>query len=448
MGLEELVSVNLIKIAGIQQLASFDFPALLAKSTDTPAASFGASNRAKRYPLTPAGQTQALTDWGISDTYSAFLLAMQQPVKPAAMYIIKRDAPVAQVKDIVFSKALATGDEVTAVVNNQTVSVEYATSNEATLTALAAAIQALIGVDTAVSDDIDTITVTAVSEWQLDISIDITGADPPTAEIDIDTPGRTGAADIQAAIAETETNLWYTVSPVESGLGLIMALAAAVQTTEKYLFVQSNSADIGTSNNSTNAASWLQALGYDRTFGVYRHVLTDYCHVAAAVELLTNDPGSSQVGNREYAGVVGSVEGQISTDAAIIAQGRNFNTYRRFTANDSVLREGVRVDGQPAESRRDLDYIRSDCRQRVFSYLKNTKKPPFSEDGLVAFRAVLQQTLSLAIEKGIARPDLPSEIVLRIMASQLTPRKYTGAKIRFYYQSGAISAEIDVEVFM
>jgi hypothetical protein len=447
MGLEEIVSVGIIESGGVESLASFDVPAILASTADTPGSTFGAG-RTKLYPMTTAGLASVLTDWGAGATYSAAQVAFSQPERPDRIAIIKRDAEVAQVKDIIFDAPLNTGDVVSGIVNFQAVSVTYATSMASTLTALAAAIQALDGIATAVSDGTDTITVTGDAGWNVDISLTAEGGDEPGIEIDITTAGRTAANDVAAAIAETATNLWYSISPVQFGVGLILALAQYVETTEKMLLIQSTDSGIWDSTDTSNPASWLQALGYRRTMGIARHVSTDYANVAAAVEHLSNAPGSSQFANREYVGVVGSLEGQISTGQAAVAEGRNFNTYRRFTSNTSLLRQGVRVDGEPAELTRDLDYCRNVVREEVFAFLKNNKKPGFDADGLLALRSVLNKCADRFVAEQIARNDQPVTVVVPPMSAQTqaNQRRVIGCQINFTYRKGQISASIDLGV--
>ncbi len=447
MGLEEIVSVGIIESGGVEPLASFDIPAQLASSADTPGSTFG-SGRTKLYPMTTAGLASILTDWGAGPTYSAAQVAYAQPEKPDQYAIIKRGAPVAQVKEVVFDAPLDTGDVVSGIVNFQAVSVTFATDMATTLTALAAAIQALDGIATAASDGTDTITVTADAEWNLEISLAAAGGDEPGIDVVTTTPGRTAADDISDALAETATNLWYSVSPTQIDVGLSLALAQYIETTEKELFIQSTDSDIWDSTSTANIATWLQALGYRRTVGAARHVSTDYANVAAAVELLSNAPGSSQMGNRQYVGVVGSLETQISTGQAAVAEGRNFNTYRRFTSNTSLLRKGVRVDGEPAELTRDLDYARNVVREEVFAFLVNNKKPGFDADGLLALRSVLNKCADRFVAEGIARNDLPVNVVVPPMSAQTqaNQRRVIGCQINFTYRKGQISASIDLGV--
>lgn len=448
MGLEEIVSVNIAEQAGVEPLASFDTPALLASTADTAGSTFGAG-RAKSYPMSTAGLASVLTDWGSGATYSAAQVGFLQPERPDNIVIIKRDAAVAQVKEIVFDADLITGNVVSGIINFQAVSTTFAVGNVETLTAHAAAIQALDGVATAAVDGTDTIIVTADPDWQLDISLAVTGGDSQAGiEIITTTAGRTAANDIAAAIAETATNVWYSVSPVQLTTGIILAAAQYVEASEKTLNIQSTDANIYSAVNTTNVASWLQALGYRRTIGTVRHVSTDYVNVASAVNLLASAPGAIQMANREYVGVVGSVETQISTAQAAIARGRGFNTYRRFTSNTSLLRDGVRIDGEPAELTRDLDYARNVIREEVFAFLKNNKKPAFDTDGLLALTAVLNKARDRFVAEGILRGDLPAVVSVPNMAAQTqyAQRRVINASISGTYRKGMISAQIDLEV--
>jgi hypothetical protein len=130
-----------------------------------------------------------------------------------------------------------------------------------------------------------------------------------------------------------------------------------------------------------------------------------------------------------------------------VAEGRNFNTYRQFTSNTSLIRQGTRADGQPAELTRDLDYAINKTRELVFNYLTANKKPSLDDNGRIAFIAVLQQALSDFVLRGIARNDVPASVIVPSLATQpsLAQRKFTG-RIVFEYLKGQISAEINLEV--
>lgn len=441
MGIEEIIDVTLSETAADETLASFDIPGILAKSTDTPGTAY-ASARAVRYNCNTVGLAQHSTDWGsASDTQDAAEIGASQTPKPTYFYTIKRGTPVAQVKTVTFSKDLVSGDTIEGVVNHQTVSVAFTSTHDDTIDALDSALAALVGVASATDDADKTVTVTAESEWNLDISLSVDGADPPTVTVAVDTAGRNVADDIDDALAEDETNKWYALCPVETNIGLILAAAAKIETTEKVLVFQTNEAGVKDSTDTTNVAVWLKALNYRRSIGCYRHVTTDYWNVAAAFDWLANSPGSNQMANTELVGVVGSKTSQLTTAEAAIVEGRGLNTYRQFTSSTSLIRQGIRADGNPADATRDLDAARNKAREIIFSWFSASKKPSGSEDGIIEYRGKLQEVVEYITDNGIARTDMP----ITITPPTLSGRSFTGSKIAFTLDKGVIDAALEIE---
>jgi len=87
---------------------------------------------------------------------------VEEAVTPASTPHV-RFSGKAQIQDLTFSAALITANVINGDINGSAITpITFATSNAATLTALAAAIQTHPEVETAVSDGTDTITITGV----------------------------------------------------------------------------------------------------------------------------------------------------------------------------------------------------------------------------------------------------------------------------------------------
>ena len=105
-----VVDISVSRLAGIQSLAAFDIPAVI--TAETPNASFGVSNRAKKYLV--GSLTSVGTDFGTSsETYKAARAIVSQRPTASSFYIIKRGAAVARVKTLTFSADMATGQTAT-----------------------------------------------------------------------------------------------------------------------------------------------------------------------------------------------------------------------------------------------------------------------------------------------------------------------------------------------
>ena len=145
MSITRIVDVTLTRVEGVQGLASFDIVALI--TNESPNASFGASNRAKKY--TASELATVGTDFGTTtEVYKAAQKLLSQSPTVNQFYVIKRDSPVAIEKEITWSGDFAAGEVITGTVNGDAISVNWNTDQATTMGDLNTAIAAAYGVDT------------------------------------------------------------------------------------------------------------------------------------------------------------------------------------------------------------------------------------------------------------------------------------------------------------
>lgn len=450
MAIAEIVDVSITETEGSTELASFDTPAIVAAAADTAGSGFG-SGKAKEYTLDTAGRQEAVDDWGGSSAVvQAFDAMLAQEPRPASVYVIERDAAVAVEKDIVFSDAISTGHSVSGIVNGVAFGpIVYATSTAATLEAVATAIAAIEGVDTAVDDDTDTISVAAEDGWPLSIAVTVTGTSAPTATVTTTEAGHNVANDLAEAIAEDDTNLWYGVVLCDTDKSEQLAAAAYIEGTEKMLWLRTGESATKTGGGTTSLGYRLNALNYRRTLLFWHHDLTENIDAAAMAGYLAYAAGSIQLCNRGLVGVTATPTSSLSAAEVTVLEGRKVNSLRKFGPR-GMIRLGVRVDGGVIEATRDLDWLRNELRQDFLTYLSQTLKPPYDRSGFSQVRLIGEACARRAVTRNVLRGDEPVAFTVPniedVGSVDQSNRVVSGCKLTGTLLKGMVKVEINVEV--
>jgi len=453
MAISEIIDASVSESVGATTLGNFSVPALLQAAADTAGSAFSGV-QAVEYELSAEGAATVETDLGDGDTLAAFNQMVAQNEKADNVWVVKRTADVATVKTITFSGAQSSGHGGSFVINGQTDTWTYASSNADTLTALAAAIQALDGVATCVSDGTSVLTATADSEWELDISITTSGSGAPTVAVGTTTAGHHAGDDIADAIAEDDTNLWYGLCTVDTNVGLILSAAAALEGTGKFLWYATNEAGAKDNADTTNIASYIFAKGYRCTLGFYHADTTEFINAAAMAQYFATAPGQIALAHMTLQGVTADT---LTASEVTTLQNRALNTYRRFSPTDSafnMVRKGVRADGKRAEATRDLDYFKNEIQVAGLLFIKSSKKPPYDQDGLNAWGAELVALAQRMVREGILRgdpeADQPVQVIIpkftEISAGNKALFKFAGCRILGQLKNGVLTVDASAEI--
>ncbi len=390
-----VVDISVTRAAGVQSLASFDIPAII--TAEAPNASFGVSNRAKKYLI--GSLSSVGTDFGTSsETYKAARAIVSQSPKPSSFYIIKRGTAVARVKTLTFSADMASGQTFTANVHGDAVSVAWTTDWATTIDAIATALQAARGVDTAVDTVAsDLITVTFDAEYPGDISASVSGTGAPTITIATTTAGRTIADDIADAIAESTTNKWYALNPVQGSQGVCLAAGAEIEARRKLLMLQSSEAAVYDATETEDTLSLLQDKNYARTAFLWHSDTTEYGNAALASRALGVAPGSVTFALKTLAGVTADDLTDDEADAVIDKNGVIYIEQ----GNNGVTLNAVTVNGDPIEATRDIDYFVNELEEEIYSKLVAVNKLPADQIGLAAVKGWGQSVVNRMVSEGV-----------------------------------------------
>lgn len=453
MSISELIDASLVEEVGNTTLGNVSVPALLAAAADTAGAAYS-SVQAVEYELSSSGAATVEEDWGDGETLAAFNQMLAQNEKTDTVWILKRSAAVATVKTMTFSGPLSTGHGVSFVINGQTGSVTYATSNAATLTALAAAIQALDGINTASSNGTDTITITGDAEWPLSVSASTSGTTPPTVTIATTTAGNHAADDVAAALAEEATNKWYGLAAVDTDNGVILSAAAGVEGNRKFFWFRTNEAGAKSNGDTTNIASYIAAKNYRCSLGFWTATLDEYINAAAMVHYFATPPGQIALANSHLQGVTADT---LTASEVSTLKARYMNTYRSFSPTDSafdLVRDGVRSDGKRAEATRDLDYLLNEIEVEGLLFSVSSKKPTYDQPGLDTWRSSLVQLAQRMGNEGVLRTDAEADQSIEVIVpkfADINPSnkalfKFAGCRILGQLKNGVLQVDATAEV--
>jgi hypothetical protein len=344
-------------------------------------------------------------------------------LSPTKLTVIKQGtADQAQIDTLTFSAALITGNSVIVTADGTALSAEaFDTDNATTLTAIAAAIQALASVTTAVSDGTDTITVTWADNAVHTLSAAVTGgASQATA-----TATRTQNASTTDTIVEAITdaidkdNDWYGLG-IHSRLDAdILAASAYIQgigsSNPKLFVAQSDDAGIIDATVTSDIASQVQALSRFRTVVVYHALDAEYHDLGWLGGQLPTDPGSISWAFKSIASVTPDDLTDSEKNAAF---SKAANTYT--TINGLNITEQGKTSDSPFEwidVIRGVDWMTINIAADILDLLAQLDKLPYTNNGLDLVKSTVLNRLRIAQGQGILTDDSDPVVTVPSIAS-------------------------------
>ncbi len=336
---------------------------------------------------------------GTSPEYQAANAAFSQDPAPQKIKIGKIAPLVAGAGNVTLGQAPAAGNEIAVTVNDQPINVTYATSAAATMTALATAIAAVPGIQSATVDanNPDAIDIVAALGYEFSLSnAAITGGG--TISAIVTTPAVTWTEGLN--VLQLQDDAWYGLVITDPSDANILNVAAWTETQEKIFGASSADAAILTTA-ATDVASVLQAKGYDRTFLMYHAIAGEFPEAAWMAGQLINPPGSATWAFKPLAGVTPDALTQTQIAAA---KAKNCNLYLQV-AGVKITDPGILAGGHYIDTTFGLDWLQSSIQADVFALLATTKKIPYTDGGAQQVASVVRTDLNRAITQGVLAND-------------------------------------------
>lgn len=197
-------------------------------------------------------------------------------------------------------------------------------------------------------------------------------------------------------------NEWYALTAETHAEADILALAGAVEARKKIYGTSSSDADILDAVATTDIATQLFDLGYQRTFLVYSaNADTQYPEAAWIGGQLPEQPGSNTWKFKTLAGVTVS---SLNSTQANAAKDKNANTYERV-GGVSIVSEGTMSGGEFIDVIIFVDWLEARMRESIFFRLVNTKKIPYTQAGVTIIENEIRRVLAEGITNGGLAPN-------------------------------------------
>lgn len=371
------------------------------------------SERIRTYTSTD----EVLEDFASStDTYKAAAAIFSQEPTVEEIKVGAEGTRVAQIVTVVFSANIVTGNSIALTIDDNDLTVPFNTSNAQTLTDLAAAIQALDSISTAVSNGTNTITITAAIAG-VSISVGtavVTGGASQATAVTTTTTANHGPADDLAEIAEIDAD-WYGVIWIERGEELVLEMAEYIETVRKIFITCTDDTDVLNAGVTTDIASVLSAANYSRTSVIWNEDPLDFADAAWMGRLFTYDPGSETWKFKTLSGITSDA---LTSSERSAASGKNCNIYIEIGGVD-ITSEGVMASGEYIDIMRGVDWLQARMEERIYSRLINLTKVPYTDAGIAVIEAEIRAVLENGIRVGLIADD-PAYTVTVPRASEVS----------------------------
>ena len=215
-----------------------------------------------------------------------------------------------------------------------------------------------------------------------------------------------GDADVAAslnAIANENTS-WYGLLVDQAMDDEYGDIAAWVETNKKLFIIWTTDANTPDASKTTDLASTLMALSYDRTAVIWHAQPSDgadYPDAAWMGEGFPYEPGTSTWAYKTLKGVTpDSITG--AKESAL--QGKNCNYYSEV-GGVNITQEGKVASGEWIDIIIGTDWIEARLREAVYSAFVNNRKIPYDDSGITLIEGLVKGVLNQAAAAGILQAD-------------------------------------------
>ena len=225
---------------------------------------------------------------------------------------------------------------------------------------------------------------------------------------------------------ESQFNQWlFLITDAESDADHT-AIAAYIETTEKFYVLHSADADAPT--ETPDLGSVLKALGYERTFGIYSS--DSNIGVPAAGWLGRFAP--QQLGSAIwlYKPITGITPDNFTTTQLTNLNNKNWNSYTTVEGTPVVFGDNKVFGGEYIDVMLGVQWIITRMRERVWGTLLNSRKVSFDTAGIAKIESDIRSVLAEATDLGILAADFAPVITvpnaLSLTSAQRNTRILTG----------------------
>jgi hypothetical protein len=383
--LTDIIEIQISRETSAVAQTNFNVPAFISAHTNF-------VERARVYSsLLAVGDDFASTD----TAYIAAQKFFGQAIKPANVVIGRRQIPGATVNVV----TVAAATTYTLTVSGQVITYVSQALDTAILiaTGLKTAYDVTPVTGVTVTDNLDgTLTIASTVDWSLKVSLNLSKSNAPAVE--------SWSASVNAVQNENDT--WYALA-IESHNELdVLEVAGVIEAKKKIFGTSSGDTDIKTTG-TTDVFSQLQALGYQRTFGMYSALAdTQFPECAWIGFQLQEQPGSNTWAYKALTGVTVS---KLSDTESTNIKAKAGNTYESV-GGQSVTVGGKMFGGEFIDIMVFVDWLEARMTERLWFRMANSKKIPYTAAGATIIESEIRAQLNDGIRVG-GLADSPSPVV-------------------------------------
>lgn len=383
--LTDIIEIQISRETSAVAQTNFNVPAFISAHTNF-------VERARVYSsLLAVGDDFASTD-------SAYIAAQKffgQAIKPANIVIGRRQIPGATVNILTVAPAttytLTVSDTVISYVSDGTpTAIEIAAGLKT-----AYLVTPVTGVT--LTDNLDgTMTFASTVDWSLKVSANMSKANAPATE--------TWADSVNAV--QNANDSWYALTIETHNTLNVLEVAGVIEAKKKIFGTSSQATNVKTSATD-DLFSQLEALGYQRTFGIYSATAdTEFPECAWIGFQLQEQPGSNTWTYKNLAGVTVS---KLSDTEATNVKGKSGNTYE-FIGGQNVTTGGKMFGGEFIDVMVFVDWLEARMTERLWFRMANSKKIPYTAAGATIIESEIRAQLNDGIRVG-GLADSPTPVV-------------------------------------
>lgn len=373
--LTDIIQINITRETAAVAQTNFNVPLFISVHTQWP-------ERAREY----ASLAEVASDFATSsNAYVAASKLFGQQIRPSKIVIGRRQVPSATV--VVSSVQNAT----TYTLNINETAFSYTSDADATAVEIATGLSdaydlsPITGVT--VVDNLDgTLLVSSSVNWSITAGAGMTLTAAAPTETWVDT--------LEAVQADNDS--WYALTAETHVKADVLALAGSIEAKKKIYGVSSSDLDIKT-NVDTDLFSALQALGYQRTFGLWSATAdTEFPECALVGYQLQERPGSDTWAYKTLSGV--TVSKLSATESSNIKE-KNGSTYE-FVGGLNVTIGAKMFGGEWIDVMVFVDWLEARMRERIWFRLANSKKIPYTQAGATILETEVRAQLQEGVRVG------------------------------------------------
>lgn len=390
--LTDIIEINISRETAAVAQTNFNVPLFISSHTNF-------VERARVYSTLDA----VAVDFATTETaYIAAQRLFGQELRPANIVIGRRQVPGATIS----VGTVTVGQTYTMTISGQLFSYTAVTADTAIdiATGLDAAYAVTPITGITVTDNLDgTLTVASTVDWSLKVSTGLTKASQPATE---------SWADTVTAVSNAN-DTWYAITIESHVTNDVLAVAGVIEAKKKIFGTSSQATDIKT-NVTTDLFSQLQALGYQRTFGLWSATAdTQFPECAWIGYQLQEQPGSNTWAYKSLSGVTVSTLSDTESPNIKTKAGSTYETVGGVASTIGAKMFG----GEWIDVMVFVDWLEARMTERLWFRMRNSKKIPYTAAGATMIEAEIRAQLNDGIRVGgLADSPAPTVNVPDVLA--------------------------------